>query len=98
MPFAEHAAQMIREKLDTGELPGDVHPQMFAGYGDGQACDGCELPISAAKVEWEFITPQGLTLRFHLGCAGGGADGSRPPRPPRAGGALGRSSGESAYP
>jgi len=42
---------------------------MFAGYGDGQRCDGCEMPISAAQVEWEFIAAQGQTVRFHLGCA-----------------------------
>ena len=69
MPFPEHAAQMIRDKLDAGRLPRDVNPRMFAGYGDGQHCDGCETPISAAQVEWEFITPEGQTVRFHLGCA-----------------------------
>ena len=63
MPFPEHAAQMIRDKLDTGRLPRDVNPRMFAGYGDGQHCDGCEMPISAAQVEWEFITPEGQTSR-----------------------------------
>ena len=55
MPFPDHAAQMIHDKLDSGRLPRDVNPKMYAGYGDGQQCDGCEMPISAAQVEWEFV-------------------------------------------
>lgn len=69
MPFPEHAAKMIRDKLDAGLLPKEVEARMFAGYGDGKLCDGCELAIARSQVEWEFTTPQGQSVRFHLGCA-----------------------------
>jgi len=70
MPFPPHAADMIRAKLDAGILPTKIGGKMYAGYGRHAPCDGCETPILPAQVEYEFNSPEGTTVRFHLGCAG----------------------------
>jgi hypothetical protein len=43
---------------------------MYAGYGKGYRCDGCESTILPAQVEYEFEAENGRVIRFHLGCAG----------------------------
>ena len=68
MPLS--AAEKIREKLDAGTLPRQTASKMFAGYGNGRPCDGCEAPIVAHQLEYEFDRTEGQTVRFHLGCAG----------------------------
>jgi hypothetical protein len=70
MPFPLDATQKIREKMDAGVLPRDAPPKMYAGYGKGEPCAGCETPILPAQVEYEFEAGDGRTIRFHLGCAG----------------------------
>src|SRR5262245_15918943 len=67
MPFPPNAADLIRAKLDAGILPSKVVGRMYAGYGDGNRCDGCETSILRAQVEYEFDSPEGSTFRFHLG-------------------------------
>jgi hypothetical protein len=71
MPFPLNAPKMmIREKMDLGVLPSDHPSKMYAGHGTGEPCAGCETPILRAQVEYEFETPDGRAIRFHLGCAG----------------------------
>jgi len=43
---------------------------MFAGFGTGKLCDGCDTRILPAQVEYEFEATDGRVIRFHLGCAG----------------------------
>ena len=61
---------LIRAKLDSGTLPDQAPGKMFAGYGNDRSCSACETPILRSQVEYEFDTPGGVTIRFHLGCAG----------------------------
>ena len=70
MPFPPGTAEKISAKLDAGTLPREVEGKMFAGYGTGHPCDACETTIANTQVEWEFDSPDGRTVRFHLGCAG----------------------------
>jgi hypothetical protein len=70
MPFPPQAAKLIRDRLNSGRLPCGVPTRMWAGFGTGQSCDGCDEPIVPAQVEYEFIVGDGRTIRFHLGCAG----------------------------
>ena len=39
------ASQWIRDKLWSGVLPNVEPLKTWGGYGNGSACDGCELPI-----------------------------------------------------
>jgi len=70
MPFPPDAPKKIRDKLDSGALPVDAPAKMFAGYGKGLCCDGCETKILPVQVEYELELPDGRTFRLHLGCAG----------------------------
>ena len=70
MPFPPQAAKLIRDRLDSGRLPSVAPIRMWAGFGTGQLCDGCDEPIVPAQVEYEFNAADGCTVRFHLGCAG----------------------------
>jgi hypothetical protein len=70
MPFPVDAPKKIRDKMDVGELPRDAPRRMYAGFGSGKICDGCETAILPAQVEYQFDDPYGRVIRFHLGCAG----------------------------
>jgi hypothetical protein len=70
MPCQVDAPNKIREKMDLGILPREAPPKMYAGYGKGEPCAGCETPILPAQVEYQWDSADGRTLRFHLGCAG----------------------------
>ena len=70
MPFPPDAPKKIRAKVDAGDLPREAPGKMYAGFGTGEPCDGCETPILPAQVEYEFETAGGRVIRFHLGCAG----------------------------
>lgn len=64
------AAQRIRDKLWYGILPNAEPVKTWAGYGNGAACDGCELGIGAKEVEHEVELESGRTLHLHVACAG----------------------------
>jgi hypothetical protein len=53
MPLSHDARQRILANLDAGRLPPNAPQKMYAGYGDGHACDGCGDIISSTQVEWE---------------------------------------------
>ena len=42
---------------------------MYAGYGTGRACVGCDHEISAKEIEYEAVYNEGQTYHLHLGCA-----------------------------
>jgi len=59
----------IRTKLDAGELPRRLPPKLWAGFGSGLTCDGCEEPILNAQVEYQVETDGDHSHRLHMGCA-----------------------------
>ena len=69
MPLSHHARQRILANLDAGRLPPDAPQQMYAGYGDGHACDGCGEIIGSTQVEWEATYADSRAYRVHLACA-----------------------------
>jgi hypothetical protein len=70
MSFPPDSPTKIREKMDSGFLPRDAPPKMYAGYGKDEPCAGCETPILPAQVEYQFDSADGRTFRFHIGCLG----------------------------
>jgi hypothetical protein len=70
MPFPADAANKVRDKMDAGILPRDAPRKMYAGFGTGEPCVACDMPILPAQVEYEFEAADRRTFRFHLGCAG----------------------------
>ena len=70
MPLSHDARQRILANLDAGRLPPNAPRKMYAGYGDGHACDGCGEIIGPTQVEWEATYEDGRVYRLHLGCAG----------------------------
>jgi hypothetical protein len=62
-------ANKIRHKLDAGRLPSVMPEKMWTGYGQQYDCDGCDEPIRAAQIEYEFLQA-GDVIRLHIGCVG----------------------------
>jgi hypothetical protein len=62
-------ADTIRTKLDGGLLPAEFADKLWAGFGSGLRCDGCEALILARHVEYEIVA-EGLKVRLHIGCYG----------------------------
>jgi hypothetical protein len=61
---------MIRDKLASGLLPRqDDASKMFAGYGTGAPCAGCDLAIHPTDVEHEMVFADGRAFAFHIACA-----------------------------
>lgn len=62
--------ELIRWKLVHGELPRDGAARIWAGYGRGEDCTACGLPISREDVEYELEFPQSSprVVRLHRGC------------------------------
>jgi hypothetical protein len=61
----------VRTKLYTGALPTPAAPpeKVFVGWGNGRACDACDLAITAADLEYETdVLPERRTLHFHQRC------------------------------
>jgi hypothetical protein len=42
---------------------------MWAGYGKGRPCDGCDTPVEPMTMEHESDCGDGHILRFHPLCA-----------------------------
>ena len=71
MPSPSDAPEKIREKVQRGDLPLIAPLRMWASFGTGNCCAGCDLPITSGQAEWEIeIVPEGgLTLLMHFDCA-----------------------------
>jgi hypothetical protein len=64
---------VIRRKLDDGDLPTKLPVKMYAGNGGGAPCDACGDPILSAQTEYEWGYPeddQPRAFRMHVGCVG----------------------------
>jgi hypothetical protein len=58
----------IEAKLAAGLLPHHHPVKSWAGFGTGNACDGCDESILATEVEHELDFAESPTLRFHATC------------------------------
>jgi hypothetical protein len=59
---------MIREKLESGQLPPEKCLITWFGPGSGQRCVACERVIGPQEIECECEHPRGELLRFHQTC------------------------------
>ena len=59
---------LIREKLADGRLPHDRFPRIQSGPGNGETCDGCEVPVTRAQMMMESLDARGCWVQFHVGC------------------------------
>jgi hypothetical protein len=62
-------ATRIVDKLKREQLPAAKPVKVWAGFGNGRTCAGCDDPILLADVEHELDFEDGRTLRFHAACA-----------------------------
>ena len=67
LPFLPEAPARIRQKVEAGSLPITPPIRMFASYGSGEVCAGCDHVIQPDEIEYEFAN--GRSVRMHLGCA-----------------------------
>lgn len=61
--------QRVLDAISAGRLPVDAPKHMYAGYGTGRVCMGCDAPIHAKDVEYEAEYADGRVYVLHLGCA-----------------------------
>ena len=66
----ESLAAKVREKLASGSLPPREELKTWAGYGTGDLCCACDVPILPAQVEYELDMPDGERFKMHAGCHG----------------------------
>jgi hypothetical protein len=59
---------VVREKLDSGDLPPEKCLITWFGPGSGQLCVVCERAIPPAEIECECEHPRGGVMRFHQAC------------------------------
>ena len=62
--------RLIADKVIRRELPSAKLLKLWAGYGKGRPCDGCDKPITTTEIEHEVDLPGGVILRFHVACTG----------------------------
>jgi len=69
MPLSPEQRQRILDAVSSGRLPVDAPAKMYAGYGPGRACAGCDDAIGPKDVEYEAHYDDGRRYYLHLGCA-----------------------------
>jgi hypothetical protein len=62
-------AQCISERLADGRLPWAKSAQLWAGFGKGRPCEGCDEPILSIDVEHEHDLVGGGAVRLHAACS-----------------------------
>jgi hypothetical protein len=62
-------AKLIADRLAGGQLPRTKSVQMWAGFGNGRPCDGCDERIGPTEVEHEHEVGDDATLRLHAVCS-----------------------------
>jgi hypothetical protein len=67
---AQDIRDVVRAKLESGELPRAKPDKVWAGNGTDRPCTACGTVITPADVEYELDlgAAPAVTLRFHQGC------------------------------
>ena len=60
--------RLILSKIADGVLPSVRVEKVWAGYGTGHPCYGCDQPIDGTDVETEINLAGALLLRLHQRC------------------------------
>src|SRR5215831_3970469 len=61
--------ERITDKLRHGLLPATKPLKIWAGFGKGRRCDGCDETIRSVDIEQELDFDDGRTLRLHDACS-----------------------------
>jgi hypothetical protein len=69
VPLSPEQRQRVLDAIASRRLPPIPPPKMFAGYGSGRACDGCDQEISTNDIEYEAVYEGDRAYYLHLGCA-----------------------------
>jgi len=69
MPLSPEQRQRILDAVSSGRLPVDAPAKMYAGYGPGRACAGCDDAIGSKDVEYEAHYDGDRRYYLHLACA-----------------------------
>jgi hypothetical protein len=64
----ERIRGIIREKLQTGDLPRRQSDRIWGGRGSGRACAVCNEAIATSSSEIEDRDDDGTVLVFHARC------------------------------
>jgi hypothetical protein len=64
----DSVADKIRKRLESGQLPREGLSKVWAGFGSGQVCAGCDRSIHRTQILHE-IERDGITIYLHRGCA-----------------------------
>ena len=71
MPFTQDEPVLYAralERVQTGELPGELPKSVWAGNGGGAACALCDKRIGRNEVEYEVQDNVERAFLFHLRC------------------------------
>ena len=69
MPVSPEQRKRVLDAMSAGRLALDSPKHMYAGYGTGRGCMGCDEPIHRREVEYEAEYADGRVYVLHLGCA-----------------------------
>ena len=59
---------LIQGKVADGRLPRGHIGRRSDGPGNGETCDGCGQPVTAAQMMMEGLAATGGAVRFHVVC------------------------------
>jgi len=62
------ARQLIRQRIQAGQLPRDHTIELWQGPGFGQPCDGCGLAIMSANQMSLVCAEDWRLIRLHAAC------------------------------
>jgi hypothetical protein len=65
---SDSARQLIRRRLQEGQLPRGRAVYIRVVTSDGQSCDGCGESIAKQQIVWAIRTPDWTSLQFHDNC------------------------------
>src|SRR2546425_2449752 len=71
MPESKSRAQVVAlvlARIADGCLPNIEIRQVWAGWGGGRTCNGCEQPITTTEIEDEVELGGAVVLRLHRRC------------------------------
>jgi hypothetical protein len=66
---ADQLIEIIRQRIEDGRLPCVRPDTIYAGYGSGEPCDGCDDRIESTKIVYDVPFPAASrSLKLHFPC------------------------------
>jgi hypothetical protein len=64
----ERLRELIRHKLNNGDLPTAAPTEIQVSHGSGATCSACDDPIASSQSEHQLNYPGGRCIRLHFNC------------------------------